>query len=115
MRQSTDRRAGPAFAEGLAWLERHAGQVPSEPATGHSVRFWVGGAREWREMATWPPAGQTPQRWHLGPDGTLGSKEPPDGTPASFRYDPADPTPSVGGAILALNAARSTRRPRISW
>ena len=65
---------------------------------------WVGGAREWREMATWPPAGQTPQRWYLGPDGTLSPKEPPDGTPASFRYDPADPTPSVGGAILALNA-----------
>jgi putative CocE/NonD family hydrolase len=100
----TATKAGPAFAEGLAWLERHAGQVPGEPATGHSVRYWVGGAREWREMATWPPDGQTPQRWHLGPDGTLSPKEPPDGTPATFRYDPADPTPSVGGAILALNA-----------
>jgi uncharacterized protein len=100
----TSTKAGPAFAEGLAWLERHAGQVPREPATGHSVRYWVGGAREWREMATWPPAGQTPQRWYLGPDGTLSPKEPPGGTSASFRYDPADPTPSVGGAILALNA-----------
>jgi putative CocE/NonD family hydrolase len=100
----TATKAGPAFAEGLAWLERHAGQVPGEPATGHSVRYWVGGAREWREMATWPPDGQTPQRWYLGPDGALSPKEPPDGTPAAFRYDPADPTPSVGGAILALNA-----------
>jgi uncharacterized protein len=100
----TATKAGPAFAEGLAWLERHAGQVPGEPATGHSVRYWVGGAREWREMATWPPDGQTPQRWYLGPGGTLSPKEPPDGTPATFRYDPADPTPSVGGAILALNA-----------
>jgi hypothetical protein len=100
----TATKAGPAFVEGLAWLERHAGQVPGEPATGHSVRYWVGGAREWREMATWPPDGQTPQRWYLGPDGALSPKEPPDGTPATFRYDPADPTPSVGGAILALNA-----------
>jgi uncharacterized protein len=100
----TATKAGPAFVEGLAWLERHAGQVPGEPATGHSVRYWVGGAREWREMATWPPDGQTPQRWYLGPDGALSPKEPPDGTPAAFRYDPADPTPSVGGAILALNA-----------
>ncbi len=100
----TATKAGPAFAEGLAWLERHAGQVPGEPATGHSVRYWVGGAREWREMATWPPDGQTPQRWYLGPDGTLSPKEPPDGTPATFRYDPADPTTSVGGAIMALNA-----------
>jgi uncharacterized protein len=105
----TATRAGPAFIEGLAWLERHAGQVPGEPATGHSVRFWVGGAREWRETATWPPTGRPAQRWYLGPDGTLSSKEPSskepaDGPSASFRYDPADPTPSVGGAILALNA-----------
>ena len=100
----TGTRAGPAFAEGLVWLERHAGQVPGEPATGHSVRIWVGGTREWRDLATWPPAGQTPQRWYLGPDGTLSSKEPADGPSASFRYDPADPTPSVGGAILAVNA-----------
>ncbi|HJZ26987.1 MAG TPA: CocE/NonD family hydrolase [Streptosporangiaceae bacterium] len=103
----TATKAGPAFAEGLAWLERHAGQLPGEPATGHSVRIWVGGAREWRDLATWPPPAQAPQRWYLGPDGTLSSKEPADGAsvpPASFRYDPADPTPSVGGAILALNA-----------
>jgi hypothetical protein len=103
----TATRAGPAFTEGLAWLERHAGQLPGEPATGHSVRIWVGGAREWRDLATWPPLAQPPHRWHLGPDGTLSSDEPVDGTsvpPATFRYDPADPTPSVGGAILALNA-----------
>ena len=113
----TATRAGPAFIESLAWLERHAGQVPGEPAAGHSVRFWVGGARDWREAATWPPAGQPPQRWYLGPDGTLSSQEPSaqepssqepsaqePGSPVSFRYDPADPTPSVGGAILAVNA-----------
>ena len=116
----TATRAGPAFIESLAWLERHAGQISGEPATGHSVRIWVGGAREWRELPTWPPPGQTPQRWYLGPDGTLGRNEPARGDDepargddepardgvrtASFRYDPADPTPSVGGAILALNA-----------
>jgi putative CocE/NonD family hydrolase len=106
----TATRAGPAFIESLAWLERHAGQVPGEPAAGHSVRYWVGGAREWRETATWPPVGQPPQRWYLGPDGTLSRKEPPGGTPATFRYDPADPTPSVGGAILALNAGARDNR-----
>jgi putative CocE/NonD family hydrolase len=109
----TATRAGPAFAEGLAWLERHAGQVPGEPATGHSVRIWVGGAREWRDLATWPPPAQVPQRWYLGPADTLSSTEPADSTsvqPASFRYDPADPTPSVGGAILAVNAGARDNR-----
>jgi uncharacterized protein len=116
----TATRAGPAFTESLAWLERHAGQVPGQPASGHSVRIWVGGAREWRELPTWPPPGQAPQRWHLGPNGTLSRDEPARGDdepargddepardgvrPASFRYDPADPTPSVGGAILSVSA-----------
>ena len=109
----TATRAGPAFIESLAWLERHAGQNPGEPASGHSVRVWVGGAREWRELPTWPPPGQAPQRWYLGPDGTLARAEPRDEPrddardkprPATFRYDPADPTPSVGGATLSLSA-----------
>ena len=109
-------RSGPAFAESLAWLERYAGQDPAPPddaAAGHSARIWVGGAREWRELPDWPPAGPGPRRWYLGPDGTLGPREPADGVvrPASFRYDPADPTPSVGGATLALNAGVRDNRP----
>jgi uncharacterized protein len=100
----TATRAGPAYIESLAWLERHAGQVPGEPATGHSARIWVGGAREWRELATWPPPAQAQQRWYLGPDGTLSSAAQANGTSAAFRYDPADPTPSVGGATLSLSA-----------
>ncbi len=100
----TATKAGAAFTESLAWLERHVGQAPGEPATGHSVRIWVGGAREWRDLATWPPPGPAPQHWYLGPGGTLSRNEPVGGPLASFRYDPADPTPSVGGAILALNA-----------
>jgi uncharacterized protein len=107
-------RAGPAFAESLAWLERYAGQDPDDPKPGHTARIWVGGAREWREVTEWPPAGQAPQRWSLGPDGTLTWREPAAGTavpPASFRYDPADPTPSVGGATLSLNAGVRDNRP----
>jgi len=30
--------------------------------------------------------------------------------PARFRYDPADPTPSVGGALLAVNAGARDNR-----
>jgi uncharacterized protein len=139
-------QARPAYAESLAWLDRFAGQDPEEPQPGHTARIWVGGAREWREITDWPPAGVTPQRWYLGPDGTLGPGEPAtraaikaadktvgkadstadasaaataattaganaDVEPARFRYDPADPTPSVGGAIMALNAGVRDNRP----
>jgi uncharacterized protein len=97
-------RSGPAYAESLAWLQRYAGDQAEDPQPGHSARIWVGGAREWREIIDWPPPGQEPRRWYLGPAGVLGPAEPPAGTEVSFRYDPADPTPSVGGPILAMTA-----------
>jgi putative CocE/NonD family hydrolase len=88
------------------------------------VRVWVGGegAEQWREIGGWPPPGVAEQRWYLGPSGSLRSVEPagtePAGTEpvaggpaASFRYDPADPTPSPGGAIMAMNAGSRDNRP----
>ena len=104
-------RSGPAFAESLAWLDRHVGQEPEDPKPGHSARSWVGGTREWREITDWPPAGPAPRRWYLGPDGTLATHEPASGADVSFGYDPADPTPSVGGATLSLAAAVRDNRP----
>jgi putative CocE/NonD family hydrolase len=34
-----------------------------------------------------------------------------DAAPARFRYDPADPTPTVGGAIMAPDAGARDNRP----
>ena len=81
----------------------------------HSVRFWVGGegAQEWRETTAWPPPGTRQQRWYLGAHGTLRSQQPADGPvvpSARFRYDPADPTPSVGGAVLSVSAGTRDNR-----
>jgi uncharacterized protein len=105
--------AAEVLTESLTWLNRYAAPGRSGPASqgeagpDHSVRVWVGGAGAgaWRDFGSWPPPGRAEQRWYLGPHGTLGTGEPaPDAAPASFRYDPADPTPSPGGAILALQA-----------
>lgn len=76
------------------------------------LRGLADAAGEWRELSDWPPVGTGRQRWYLGAGGTLGPREPadPDVPPARFRYDPADPTPSVGGATLALNAGRRDNR-----
>ena len=127
--------SGIALSESLTWLDRYLGpgtrrvagtSAPPE----RSVRIWVGGEQEtlkaskiprprgragqWREIAGWPPPGAGEQRWYLGPDGTLSPREPaaePGAAPARFRYDPADPTPSVGGAIMAPDAGARDNRP----
>jgi putative CocE/NonD family hydrolase len=114
-----------ALTESLAWLDRYARpgraaarkDASSQNGSGgvtddagrreHSVRIWVGGedGGGWREVGSWPPPGRVEQRWYLGAHGSLGTQEPrPQAPPSSFRYDPADPTPSPGGALLALQA-----------
>jgi putative CocE/NonD family hydrolase len=113
-------QGGLVVTESLAWLDRYAGpgRTGSRPAPpDHPVRIWVGGegAGDWREIGGWPPPGVAEQRWYLGANGSLGpvkpagaepaGAEPPaDGPGVGFRYDPADPTPSPGGAIMATNA-----------
>ena len=77
------------------------------------------GSGEWREMAEWPPPHRV-EEWFLGTDGGLaptggpgGPGEPggpggPGGPGAGrreFRYDPAHPTPAVGGPRLNGAAA----------
>jgi uncharacterized protein len=97
-------RSGLVTKESLEWLDRCSG---TEPLTS-SVRVYVGGASEWRDLPDWPSPGPGQQRWLLGPGGVLGTHEPQagnqppqDGTQdAEFRYDPADPTPTVGGATM---------------
>jgi hypothetical protein len=68
------------------------------------VRIYVTGERAgggWRELERWPPDENAARRLWLAGDGL--AWEPPDaGTDGStrYRYDPADPTPSVGGPIM---------------
>jgi putative CocE/NonD family hydrolase len=106
--------------ESLAWLDRYAGPVPTSRASAgpaglpdRPVRIWVGGegAAEWREIGDWPPPGAASQRWYLGARGSLSTAEPAADVPAAgFRYDPADPTPSPGGAVMALRAGSRDNR-----
>lgn len=86
-----------------------------EPAiTRPSVRVHVGGGcDEWRELPDWPPPGYQPVAWHLQPDGGLATRPAPDSAPDRYRYDPADPTPAVGGAMENLDGragAKDNRR-----
>ncbi len=80
------------------WLDTHVGDRPAEPRSSR-VRVFVRG-EGWRELPDWPPA--TAERaLYLQPGGGLAETSPAAGSSASFRYDPAEPTPTIGGRLLS--------------
>ena len=85
-----------ALEFGLAYAR---GEQPPERAP---VRLFVMGEQAWHDFPSWPPPGYAPERFHLQPGGTLALDTPDESAPDSYRYDPADPTPAVGGVRLAL-------------
>jgi putative CocE/NonD family hydrolase len=92
-----------ATAEALGFGLSHArGEPPAERAP---VRLYVMGEEKWRDFPSWPPPGYEPQRFHLQPGGAL-TAEPPTtaSTPDGYHYDPADPTPALGGVRMSLGA-----------
>jgi putative CocE/NonD family hydrolase len=103
---------GASLRAALAWLRAHLvdDRRLLDPAP---VKVWVGGAHEWRALDAWPPAAARERRLHLQPDFGLDDAAPPDGGragPDSYRYDPADPTPSVGGPTLFVRSPVTDNR-----
>ncbi|WP_234834880.1 CocE/NonD family hydrolase [Mycolicibacterium stellerae] len=90
--------APTVLRESLGWLDSHL--AGNGGAKRSPVRIHVnhGG---WLDLEEWPPA-MPEQVRYLQPGGRLGDAVPPDTAPAStFTYDPADPTPTVGGRLLS--------------
>ena len=73
------------------------------------VRVFVMGANQWRDFPEWPPTYQA-QRWHLQKSGGLSLSTPAESEPDRYRYDPADPTPAVGGSSLSQNSGPKDNR-----
>jgi putative CocE/NonD family hydrolase len=87
-----------SLRESLIWLRAHVFGDTAALRTA-PVRIYVMGADEWREASAWPPEGLQAQRWYLQPGHGLAAQTPPESGPDRYRYDPADPTPNVAGAI----------------
>jgi putative CocE/NonD family hydrolase len=82
----------------LDWLGTHLGGAP--PRRPGRVNVFVN-HHGWRHLPDWPPA-TTDHSLYLQPGGRLGETAPEPGVaPATFRYDPADPTPTTGGPLLS--------------
>ena len=90
--------AGEIIRQTLVWLDTHVkgerGKLREMP-----VQLFVMGKNRWRHFADWPPPVQS-ERWYLQADGGLAPAMPQASEPDRYRYDPADPTPAVGGNSL---------------
>jgi hypothetical protein len=105
--------AGVTIRESLEWLDTHL-RGASDTSRPNAVRIFVTNAG-WRDLPDWPPATRG-HALYLQPGGGL-AKTPPASAapPATFRYNPADPTPTIGGRTLDLrggyrNDSRLARR-----
>ncbi len=97
--QMTARAAGLVGRESLAWLDTHLAQRPA-PARSR-VRVEIG-HHGWVELPDWPPAATSDHVLYLGSAGGLVETLPAaSDTAATFTFDPADPTPTVGGRLLS--------------
>jgi putative CocE/NonD family hydrolase len=98
-----------SIREALQWFDSHG---RAAPAGRPGVRMFVMGSRRWVEVPDWPPPAQV-ERWHLQPNGRLSTALPVDSGPDRFRFDPADPTPGIGGPSLDFrNAGRKDQARR---
>ena len=107
--------APTVIRESLGWLDTHL--AGTSTVARKPVRIHVNG-HGWKDLPDWPPA--MPERvLYLQPTGRLGDAVPPDTAPASrFTYNPADPTPTIGGRLLTpeagyRNDALLTQRPDV--
>jgi putative CocE/NonD family hydrolase len=90
--------------EGLVWFDAHL-KGDRRGLRQKPVRIQVMGAGEWRELEAFPPPAR-PTHYYLQAHARL-APDAPAAAPSvdRYRYDPADPTPALGGALLALRGA----------
>ncbi|MGW6745546.1 CocE/NonD family hydrolase [Streptomyces sp. NPDC055025] len=109
--------AGTMVDEAQAWFDAHL-RDGATALTRPAVRLHVAGAEEWRELAGLPVAPGR-QELRLGEGGSLTADG--DTGSSTFTYDPADPTPAVGGRRVSPeggprdNTAREQRRDVLTF
>jgi uncharacterized protein len=64
------------------------------------VQVFVMGENRWRGYEEWPVPGSHAERWYLHANGNLSRERPAHSEPDEYDYDPRDPVPTIGGAIL---------------
>lgn len=88
----------------LRWFDHWLRDVDTGVLDEAPVKVFQMGANRWLDLADWPPPSR-PLELHLGAGGRLTESAPADAeAPDAFDYDPADPVPTRGGALLMAPA-----------
>ena len=88
-----------AEAMQLEWFDHWMKGGP-EPSNA-PVRIFVMGENVWREEQEWPLARTQYTEYYLHGDGSMSAEQPAARARAvRYRYDPADPVPTLGGNIM---------------
>jgi putative CocE/NonD family hydrolase len=95
--------------ESLDWLAVHLAGDDIRTRKTASVQIFVGGSDEWRQLEEWPPPA-VEHRLQLQEAGRLAVQPSEERSGSTFVYDPADPTPSVGGRLLTVDAGVKDNR-----
>ncbi len=83
-----------------------AGEPPEPP-----IEVFVMGENRWRGYEEWPVPGSHEEKWYLHAGGILSREAPAaSDTPDEYDYDPKDPVPTVGGALLMPDVYRAGAR-----
>ena len=102
----------------LRWYDAvRTGRVDDWP----TVIYYLMGANEWRVADRWPVPGADPIPYYIAQDGRLTTQPPRQASePDRYRYDPDDPTPTVGGSIVSylyppgsVDVSRVQERPDV--
>ncbi|HTP10462.1 MAG TPA: CocE/NonD family hydrolase, partial [Anaerolineae bacterium] len=90
-----------AIRQALDWFDVHLKGQP-EKLRAKPVRLYVMGVDEWHDFDAWPPPAVR-IRHYLRAEKRLSIEPPANGEqPDHYRYDPADPTPNLGGPLINL-------------
>lgn len=93
----------------LTWFDGHLKGdktgIPSQP-----VNLFVLGANHWQSLDSWPPA-TIPVTYYLQKNGRLAIRPATDKDSFdAYHYDPGQPTPTIGGAVLTEQAGQQDNR-----
>ena len=104
----------------LAWYDHLFKNIPNDFASPKPVKIFVLGANQWREEEDWPLARAQSTKYFLHSagkansslgDGALSTTKPRSENPDPYEYDPANPTPTMGGP-LCCDGSRLEPGPR---